>query len=36
VYLPSRFGVRIEDLVHVIEGGSEVLNGLSKRLLSTD
>jgi Xaa-Pro aminopeptidase len=36
VYLPGRFGVRIEDLVHVTEDGCEVLNGLSKRLLSTD
>ncbi|HWF36743.1 MAG TPA: Xaa-Pro peptidase family protein [Solirubrobacteraceae bacterium] len=36
VYVPGRFGVRIEDLVHVTEGGSEVLNGLSKRLLTTD
>lgn len=35
VYLPGRFGVRIEDLVHVTENGSEVLNGLSKRLLTT-
>jgi Xaa-Pro aminopeptidase len=36
VYVPGRFGVRIEDLVHVTEAGSEVLNGLSKRLLTTD
>jgi Xaa-Pro aminopeptidase len=36
VYVPGRFGVRIEDLVHVTENGSEVLNGLSKRLLTTD
>jgi Xaa-Pro aminopeptidase len=36
VYVPGRFGVRIEDLVHVTESGSEVLNGLSKRLLTTD
>jgi Xaa-Pro aminopeptidase len=36
VYIPGRFGVRIEDLVHVTENGSEVLNGLSKRLLTTD
>ena len=36
VYVPGRFGVRIEDLVLVVEDGSEVLNGLSKRLLSTD
>jgi Xaa-Pro aminopeptidase len=36
VYLPGRLGVRIEDLVLVTEHGSEVLNGLSKRLLTTD
>jgi Xaa-Pro aminopeptidase len=36
VYLPGRFGVRIEDLVVVGEDGSEVLNGLSKRLVTTD
>jgi Xaa-Pro aminopeptidase len=36
VYVPGRFGVRIEDLVHVTEDGHEVLNGLSKRLLTTD
>jgi Xaa-Pro aminopeptidase len=36
VYLPGRFGVRIEDLVVVTEDGSDVLNGLSKRLLTTD
>ena len=35
-YLPGRFGVRIEDLVVVTEDGSDVLNGLSKRLLTTD
>ncbi len=32
VYLPGRFGVRIEDLVLVREDGGEVLNGLSKEL----
>jgi Xaa-Pro aminopeptidase len=36
VYVAGRFGVRIEDLVHVTEDGNEVLNGLSKRLLTTD
>jgi Xaa-Pro aminopeptidase len=36
VYLPGRLGVRIEDLVLVTEDGTEVLNGLSKRLLTTD
>ena len=32
VYLPGRFGVRIEDLVLVTDGGHEVLNGLPKEL----
>ena len=36
VYVPGRFGVRIEDLMLVTESGAEVLNGLSKRLLSTE
>ena len=36
VYLPGRLGVRIEDLVLVTEDGHDVLNGLSKRLLTTD
>ena len=36
VYVPGRFGVRIEDLVLVTKDGSDVLNGLSKRLLTTD
>ena len=36
VYVPGRFGVRIEDLVLVTEDGSDVLNGLSKRLLTAD
>jgi Xaa-Pro dipeptidase len=36
VYVPGRFGVRIEDLVLVAENGPDVLNGLSKRLLTTD
>jgi Xaa-Pro aminopeptidase len=36
IYLPGRFGVRIEDLVLVTESGADVLNGLSKRMLTTD
>jgi Xaa-Pro aminopeptidase len=32
VYLPGEFGVRIEDLVAVVEGGHEVLSGLPKAL----
>lgn len=32
VYLPGRFGVRIEDMVHVTEGGNEVLTTASKEL----
>jgi Xaa-Pro aminopeptidase len=32
VYLPGRFGVRIEDMVHVTEGGHEVLTMSSKEL----
>jgi Xaa-Pro aminopeptidase len=36
VYLPGRFGVRIEDLVAVQEGGARVLNGLGKQLMVCD
>jgi Xaa-Pro aminopeptidase len=32
VYIPGRFGVRIEDLVAVTDSGCEVLSGLSKEL----
>ena len=32
IYLPGRFGVRIEDLVLVTEDGCQVLNALSKDL----
>jgi Xaa-Pro aminopeptidase len=32
VYLPGELGVRIEDLVVVGEGGTEILTGRDKRL----
>lgn len=32
VYLPSRFGMRIEDMVLVTESGCEVLTGLARKL----
>jgi Xaa-Pro aminopeptidase len=32
VYLPGQFGVRIEDLVVVGDGGCEILTSLSKEL----
>lgn len=34
IYLPGRFGVRIEDLMLVTEDGGECLNALSRDLLS--
>jgi Xaa-Pro aminopeptidase len=36
VYLPGRFGVRIEDLVAVIPDGHRVLNALPKELTTVD
>ncbi|NLG26096.1 MAG: aminopeptidase P family protein [Clostridiales bacterium] len=33
IYLPGQFGVRIEDLVAVIDGGCEVLNRLPRELI---
>jgi len=30
IYLPGRFGVRIEDLVAITEDGSETLNSLER------
>jgi Xaa-Pro dipeptidase len=34
IYLPGKFGVRIEDLVLVTETGCEVLNGFPKELMT--
>jgi Xaa-Pro aminopeptidase len=36
IYLPGRFGIRIEDLVAVTDDGCEVLTSVSKRLIVTD
>ncbi len=36
VYLPGRFGIRIEDLVVISDGGCEILSSVSKRLIVTD
>jgi Xaa-Pro aminopeptidase len=36
VYLPGRFGVRIEDLVAVTEDGCENLSGTGKELVVVD
>ena len=36
VYLPGRFGVRIEDLVAVTATGGEILTSVSKELIVTD
>jgi Xaa-Pro aminopeptidase len=36
VYLPGRFGIRIEDLVVVTEAGCDVLTGLPKQLRIVD
>jgi Xaa-Pro aminopeptidase len=34
VYVPGECGVRIEDLVVVTDGGSDVLSGLGKELVT--
>jgi Xaa-Pro aminopeptidase len=36
VYLPGRFGVRIEDLVTVTDDGCRNLSGFTKELLVVD
>jgi Xaa-Pro aminopeptidase len=36
VYLPGRFGVRIEDLVAVTEDGPEIMTPFPKTLVTTD
>jgi Xaa-Pro aminopeptidase len=36
IYLPDRFGVLIEDLVVVANGGSETLTGIDKQLMIVD
>jgi Xaa-Pro aminopeptidase len=36
VYVSGRFGVRIEDLVSVEDGGCRILSGLSKELRAVD
>jgi Xaa-Pro aminopeptidase len=36
IYLPGRFGVRIEDLLVVTDDGSETLSLYSKQLITVD
>ena len=35
IYLPGRFGIRIEDLVTVTDAGCEMLTSVSKELITT-
>ncbi len=35
IYLPGRFGVRIEDLVAVADAGADILTGMTKELIVT-
>lgn len=36
IYLPGRFGIRIEDLVSVVQDGCEILTSFDKQLIVTD
>jgi Xaa-Pro aminopeptidase len=36
IYIPGRFGVRIEDLVVATDNGCDILTGVPKRLIVTD
>jgi Xaa-Pro aminopeptidase len=32
IYLPGRFGIRVEDIVVVVEGGAQTLTGFDHQL----